>query len=909
MLVSQYIYTACGKDRNGAFSVFSKSKDITETESSEIREVMMYKTPSGLPYEPTGDEIEQQFPKKFGYFFLSSGRACLAQVCYTGRVYSDLDTRWGNYIIHAFVFEKTNNFAPYSFIEHSVFKRNLTKKEWHDDPIPDDLPKIEIPENGGTLAEGDVTGFFTEDRKNKLKLLVEALISSSNEDAISFNDDHKNQKFWFMMLSLCLPLEKQNEITFCTHFTNTIIPGNISSHIQVRANRPESPQFSYVQEAQRGHYAFDFLQNIIPQSVKPGKYAESTIKLLSSGISKVGECVNNINKVMSVYSVNINEASDLISINEPDYSNFDNVDEIYNTILTVDRVGYETQSIAKNLWTKKPQVNFNAQQRLSVLAFIYKNISDIKIKVEIIKTVIDEAKQLGINSDSASAFCDDLKTKANFIFENFYDYLKNIGLTNYVKENQNSIPKLFLVFDFLSGLQTVKNSFQAKNYNDPEEIKIVKSIMSFLYKKQSISEIELFIKSANSHINNFGIELLSVIIQNENNSGTHAENIQFAFEIIRFLQSKTDIVYKYLLNLIKTNSEKEEFIKAYISAQNRTPDFYKNFENENSNESLMKDFCGKKDAYNFINQTLTLHRLKEYFDKYYVKGADSGIFIKCLGKYLNAVQPEKKITEYSNILNTIKLPSGADNKLLPPVYRVVLEDIFSQEYGKIYDLCKKQEWYNKINEIYNVIEKAGCGLKQETRELVMLTLCGKTIEKYDFKDSNQHILSFFSKPHEDADNIAAKLEIINTDKKTDIFFKYYFQPIVNILIFGATMAKEYKYEETLEKAFGTIIVKWDLEKITDNIITGIGRTRTNSIAFILFIFRKLLANSQKPLDKNYGSIAEKYFKKLKPSERKKKFSELLAKAEDTETAQFERYFDDFNKEHNISFMDKLFGKK
>jgi len=68
MLVSQYIYTACGKDRNGAFSIFSKTKDITDEESSEIREVMMYKTPSGLPYEPTESEIEELFPKKSDIF-------------------------------------------------------------------------------------------------------------------------------------------------------------------------------------------------------------------------------------------------------------------------------------------------------------------------------------------------------------------------------------------------------------------------------------------------------------------------------------------------------------------------------------------------------------------------------------------------------------------------------------------------------------------------------------------------------------------------------------------------------------------------------------------------------------------------------------------------------------------------
>ena len=285
MLASQYIYTACGKNRTGAFSVFSKSKDITDEESTEIREVMMYKTPPGLPYEPTPQQIEELFPKKFGYFFLSSGRACLAQVCYVGRVYSELDTRLGNYIIHAFVFEKTDNFAPYSFIEHNtLFKRMLTKKEWHDDPIPDELPQIEIPESGGMLQQTKCHHFFNEDRKNKLKLLIEAVINSSSETPVCFYDEPKNQKNWFKTLSVCLPKTKQNAVSFCTHFTNTLIPGNISSRIQLRVNQPDSGQFNYTQEVQKGRYAFHFLQNIIPASVKPGKYAQNIVNLLFSGI-------------------------------------------------------------------------------------------------------------------------------------------------------------------------------------------------------------------------------------------------------------------------------------------------------------------------------------------------------------------------------------------------------------------------------------------------------------------------------------------------------------------------------------------------------------------------------------------------------------------------------------------------
>jgi len=908
MLASQFIYTACGKERNGAFSVFSKSRDITNEESAEIREVMTYKAPSGpdIPYEPTEQQIEELFPKKFGYFFLSSGRVCLAQVCYVGRVYSDLDMRWGNYIIHAFVFEKTNDFSPYSFIEHAIFKRMLTRKEWHDDPIPDELPQIEIPENGGMLSTGDITSFFNEDRKNKLKILIEAITNSSNENFVCFYDENKNNIFWLKILGVCLPKSMQNAVSFCTHFTNTIVPGNASSRILIRVNQPENSLFSYAQQAQNGNYAFDFLRNIMP-SVNPGKYATSVITSLSSGIFEAVKFADNINKVTSAYKVNVNEASDLLNINKPDYAKFNNPGEIYNTILIADRVNYETQSIANNLWAKITTFNFNAQQKLSVWAFMYKNISDRKI--EMIRTVIDNAEQFGLRADKADVFCNDLHSKANFIFSNYLDYLKKEGLKYYVTQNQNSFIKLFVMFDFLVNLPVIKNSLQTRNYNSPEEIIAVIDIMKLAFNRYSVSDIDLLINSANSHINGSGTELLSVIVQEAIRSGSPVANIQFSFNILQRLASKTNSAYAYLISLIKTNSDKEEFIKTYINAQNKDATFYSKFENENKNDSLIIEFCRKKDMFYFANQPVNQNVLKDYFDKYYITGNDVGLFVKRLSEYLRAIQPEKRINECNNILSLMKFSEKADKALIPPVYCVILEAVFSLPYEKIYDLCEKKEWFDKINKIYNIITNAGGGLNQETRELVIITLCGRILEKYGFKEDIQQMQSFYTKTQTDKDEISSYLELINSNKVIGIFIDYYFDLVANILIVGAACAKLFNYNDILAKVFGRIIEKGDLEIIIDHIVYGINKSKAKPIAFILFIFRKRLANSSNALDKKLGDIAEKYFEKLSSGERKKTFSELLTLAEKEEIKQFENYFEEFNTKHKSGFFDFLKGRK
>ena len=910
MTVSQYIYTACGKDRNGAFSVFSKSKDITDEESSEIREVMMYKIPSGsgIPYEPTEREIEELFPKKAGYFFLSSGRVCLAQVCYTGRVYSDQDSRWGNYIIHAFVFKKTDNFAPYSFAEHSVFKRMLTKKEWHDDPIPDELPQIEIPENGGMLSSDEITSFFDEERKNKLKLLIEAVISSSNENAVHFCDDQKNHKYWLKILSLCLPKTTQNAVSFCTHFSNTLIPGNISSRVQIRVNRPDSSQFSYAQEAQKGCYAFDLTRNIIPDSVKPGEYAKSVVNLLSSDRTAVIKFVDNINNIMSAYSVNINEASDLLNLKNEDYSCFENADRIYNTMSIADRINYETQPVANNLLTVMTQFNFNAQQRLGIYAFIYKNISELNKKVGIIKDVMENAQQLGIRTDGAYAFRDDLKSKAPFIFANYLDYLKAVGLANYIAQNQDSFLKIFLMFDFLAGLPAVKNIFasQAHNYTASEEAAAVKSIMESAFKRQALQDLDLLLKSANSHINNLGTVLLYDIIKDLANSRNRITGVQYAFEILQRLRSNNDLACVYLKWLINTFSNQEEFIKTYISVQNNAPEFFTKFEEKYKNESSVADFCKKKDMFSFKSQPLSLKTLKEFFDKYYIAGADSqtDLFIKRLGEYLNAAQPDKKVNECKNILDIAKLPAGGDKTLLPPVYAVVLNTIFSMPYDKVCELYGKKDWSEKIDDLYTAVKNAGVKIKQETLELIIITTCGQALETYGFQGKTQ-VFKFFSKEQEeDINTLAENLRKINSDKSIGTFINYYFQPTANILISGAACDKQFNnYEDVIKRAFGKIIEKGDLDKLTDSIINGIKKSKTNPILFILFIFRKHLSASPNILDKKLGDIAKNYFEKLSSGERKKMFSELLTLAESTEAEQFERFFEKFNEEHKSG----LFG--
>ena len=70
MKAYQMIYTACGKDRSGAFSVWSKSVNVTKEECDEIIKLMSYKRPLNAPYEPTEEELRKFFPSQYAYILL-----------------------------------------------------------------------------------------------------------------------------------------------------------------------------------------------------------------------------------------------------------------------------------------------------------------------------------------------------------------------------------------------------------------------------------------------------------------------------------------------------------------------------------------------------------------------------------------------------------------------------------------------------------------------------------------------------------------------------------------------------------------------------------------------------------------------------------------------------------------------
>ena len=205
MTAYQMIYTACGKDRSGAFGVWSKSKELSKQECDEIIKLMNYRKPRNAPYEPTEEELRTLFPKKYAFFGLSSGRVCIAQSSFVGNVYSDLDGRSGNFLIHAFVFDRLGDVNPFFMFDYDGFKSALTYKEWHDDPIPDYLPEQEISIHADS-GKFRIDDLVSPSVKESFPLLLEAVIRSAEGDTdVVFVDSEENQKNIYRAIGLLLP--------------------------------------------------------------------------------------------------------------------------------------------------------------------------------------------------------------------------------------------------------------------------------------------------------------------------------------------------------------------------------------------------------------------------------------------------------------------------------------------------------------------------------------------------------------------------------------------------------------------------------------------------------------------------------------------------------------------------------
>ena len=277
----QYIYTSWknGDSTEKGYMIYSRSEGISEAECNAIKDAMQYLAPKELTLTPTPQEIADVFPYAFSYFILPTGRGCVAQSTYLGKDYSG---RYGNYIIHALIFD-TNDLPcrPAEFFAEPYIKTAMTDEELNaPSPVPP-LPPLHISEYASVINDEQLNEFLFEKEDEFAQLI--SMILASQDAGIPFylNDSRENLVLWSAAMQRILPPRLAKKFMF-----NTYIGDHESMRSQrARAEglnfhligvRPDANYFNYATECKSNRQnVMDFIGGYMTQGIVPNSYAQA----------------------------------------------------------------------------------------------------------------------------------------------------------------------------------------------------------------------------------------------------------------------------------------------------------------------------------------------------------------------------------------------------------------------------------------------------------------------------------------------------------------------------------------------------------------------------------------------------------------------------------------------------------
>lgn len=279
--------------------IYSRSEGISEMECTAIKDAMQYLAPKELTLTPTPQEIADIFPYAFSYFILPTGRGCVAQSTYLGKDYSG---RYGNYIIHALVFDINDlPCRPAEFFAEPYIKTAMTQEELDaPSPVPP-LPPLRISEYASVINDEQLNEFLF-DKEDEFAQLI-SMILAAQDAGIPFylNDSRENLVLWSAAVQRILPSRLAKKFMFNTYI------GDHESMRSPRAReeglnfhligvRPDANYFNYATESKSNRQiVMDFIGGHMTQGVPPNSYAQAMAASIAFDCEEVdsfGEFVN-----------------------------------------------------------------------------------------------------------------------------------------------------------------------------------------------------------------------------------------------------------------------------------------------------------------------------------------------------------------------------------------------------------------------------------------------------------------------------------------------------------------------------------------------------------------------------------------------------------------------------------------
>lgn len=895
MLASQLLYTSWknGNSTTKGYMVYSKSKDITDVEETEICAVMKYKAPDNLPYTPTNEEIETLFPKIFAYFKLSSGRFCIAQSSYIGQDYTN---RWGNYIIHAYVLNDIGDLAPSRMIGADIFRKRLTEEELNADSAPESLPQVDIEYNGSALTEQEIKQFFdTTSKKETLKVLAQSACDAvSNNKHISFADDLSNMRMWITTLSMIVPKNILNQVYFSTYTTEN------SDLVTLSCKQITDSSSAYAQSyIPNDLICIDATRND-NTAITVGCYIDAVCNKLLDGYYEGILCTNSVNKSMVDYGCNNYDlAYKLTYVQKGELDYISSNDELLSIIEMLAKHGTENlsevfgkiffQYSSSEMYTGDPS-------SIAVFKVLYPHIST-ESKADLLMMYVD--KKLESNSDASSVYAEIKRDCPCAWNEGVMQFLRQ-SFREHFGQHLSNAAALLLCNSWISVYPRCAENQQQTAVDQ----------ISSLYAKQVASRDKQAILCVLDACKNVDEQLYFSVYKSVCKTIEHfGEDDNYLFEYLKLSLDKGNLFWTVLLHeLSRFPALEQQYIKHFIALQNESSAQVANLMRYAEKNPPIRQFIDNVNVYAFEHTpTDSFDGLVDCYTKYIANSTSSkettdkcrAVFAQKTRLFLRSCDGKESIkysiSLYDNLYRGRELVD-ADRETLGLLSDTIYND--SQKDIAFIGKCLSKTPFETIVAFMNSCQTAG--LTVHPRALLMY-------EGYLFERATER----------DGKSAKRQLQQKFDDKRftflskscTDNLLKEFMNSYMDVMLKG--MYTIYKENENLSPSdlvdYFLMPISKSYSDFEDDILQAwradVGVTNDNMDIYFMYIFEKTSAFRNELKD-----VVEEYLVRIGKGKRNALFDELTAYFDDFNDVSYskkmDRYIKEFNKNH-VSFWDKI----
>lgn len=904
MYASQLIYTACGKDRTGAFGVWSKSSDITKAESDEITKLMFYKRPADLPYEPTDEELRTLFPKKYGYFQLSSGRFCLARSVYIGRVYSDLDQRSGNYIIHAFVFSELGDLQPMRFFGSDCFRSGLSYNEWHEQDAPEALPPAELKNPPMEAILADVTGFFRLQSSTHFPCLLQAVLNACESgDNVTFHDTDDALALWYRAFCLCVPASMQQKLTYCSFHTPTATVSTQSTaaatDVKLRNVQPTVPAsvYSYQEAVRSGKYAFELCGGVMNTDVPLSRYVRTVTKLLKTSPAKALKMADTVDALMTTHGCSLGEATDLCSLLNLDLEWVSDLQELLNVIELAKRIAPQALStIADSLYnlcvanSGWPYDN----ALLQIYRFVF-DYSENANKGFIINQYLRHLPQFGIDTTApCDAFVRQVKDKAPFLWINFVDFMFDSETTffrDYLLENDHSFNSRYLVYtSMIDEVQNLDKNQKNTVYQFCQEM-ILRAI-----KAESIAEFNALLP----HLRRFGpnadIRFITKALQTLMQTGqtvTDICSIDFLLNLAHTVSSPD--LGCTVLDLLISENQDDPILIAKFAALSASNSAFAACEKRLRDSGRYARFFENVDIMGFAQlPNPSPNDLDRYYRRIFLADRDTGLFIRKLTERMTTLRDAALIAECLSAYHTYFEPLSDHHSQISPCVQTLGELIARAGMDAMMAFAKKRGM-NTFTPLIARLRRLGCPMPPEYTVLEIGTNTRVAVQRCDRGNglAQQEVLRAL-----DDRSLFAPLD---SRRAINLYLSHYGEDLVHLYL---VLAKR-DFAPVFERCIGPFTIA---EQLTPTLIAVMDRLdKRDYSAFVTDLFSYANGHTTSEAEA-CRHLLHSYLDGLSRGRQNKVFSTVLGLVLPEYRKSVKTFIDNYQDEHP-TWTQKLFGKK